>query len=100
MDERQARTRARSVVLALAALIALNEPLLGLVSGRDGATVLGFPPLFGYVFVVWAIVIAAQFAIARSTPPPPGPGPLPVDRSALPADRPALGETAPPREVY
>jgi hypothetical protein len=51
--------RDRMIGLFAAGLVALNPPILNLVSG----TVFGWPSLYLYLFAVWALLIAAAAAI-------------------------------------
>ena len=54
--KRTGRTRERLVGSALAGSVALNFPLLELVSGAGEP--LGIPSLFLYLFLVWAGLVA------------------------------------------
>jgi hypothetical protein len=64
----EARRRDKLVGLFVAGAVLLNPPVLTLVGG---STIAGWPTLFIYVFVVWALVIAAlAIAIERHRGPP------------------------------
>ncbi|MDX2258981.1 MAG: hypothetical protein NW205_08700 [Hyphomicrobiaceae bacterium] len=73
MNEPGSRSRTRTIILALGALIALNEPLLGLFTAPPAPASFGLPPLYLYVFAVWAAVILLQAAIVASADAAPRP---------------------------
>ena len=53
--------RDRMIGLFAGGLVALNPPILNLVSG----TVFGWPALYLYLFIVWALLIAGVALISE-----------------------------------
>jgi hypothetical protein len=66
----EARRRDKLVGLFVAGAMLLNPPLLSLVGG---STIAGWPTLFIYIFVVWALVIAALALAVEGRRHPPDP---------------------------
>ena len=63
--------RDRMVGLFVIAGVLFNPPILNLVGG----SIFGWPALFGYLFVAWALVIAGiALVVERDPGPPKGPG--------------------------
>ena len=63
---RRAARRDRLIGLFVLALILFNPPILNLFGG----TVFGWPALFIYLFVAWALIIAGVAFIAERNGPP------------------------------
>jgi hypothetical protein len=56
--------------LFVVGVVLFNPPILNLVGG----SIFGWPALFGYLFIAWAVVIAGvAFVVERSPGPPDGP---------------------------
>jgi len=66
---RRTERRDRLVGLFVAGVVLLDPPLLNLVGG----TLLGIPSLYLYLFVVWALLIAAVAIAMRSSGAPDDP---------------------------
>ncbi|MGW8321187.1 MAG: hypothetical protein ACWGSD_06510 [Thermodesulfobacteriota bacterium] len=69
------RRNERLVALFVAALLALNFPLLSLASVMK--QVWGIPVLYFYLFFVWAFIILASGLTLKRTRDPSGPAPEP-----------------------
>jgi hypothetical protein len=59
--------RDRMIGLFVVGVVLFNPPILNLVGG----SVFGWPALFGYLFVAWAIVIAGIAFVVERNPGPP-----------------------------
>jgi len=63
---RRAARRDRLIGLFILAAILFNPPILNLFGG----TIYGWPALFIYLFVAWALIIAGvALVVERNTPP-------------------------------
>ena len=63
---RRAARRDRLIGLFILALILFNPPILNLFGG----TVFGWPALYIYLFVAWALIIAAVAVVVERNAPP------------------------------
>lgn len=63
---RRAARRDRLIGLFVLAVMLFNPPILNLFGG----TVFGWPALYIYLFVAWALIIAGvAFVVERNAPP-------------------------------
>jgi hypothetical protein len=61
--------RDRMVGLFIVGVVLFNPPILNLIGG----SLFGWPSLFGYLFIAWALVIAGiAFVVERSSGSPEG----------------------------
>ena len=63
---RRAARRDRLIGLFILALILFNPPILTLFGG----TVFGWPALYIYLFVAWALIIAGVAVVVERNAPP------------------------------
>ena len=63
---RRAARRDRLIGLFILALILFNPPILNLFGG----TVFGWPALYIYLFVAWALIIAGVAVVVERNAPP------------------------------
>ena len=63
---RRAARRDRLIGLFILALILFNPPILNLFRG----TVFGWPALYIYLFVAWALIIAGVAVVVERNAPP------------------------------
>jgi len=73
------RRNERLVALFVAALLALNFPLLSLASAMK--QVWGIPVLYFYLFLAWAFIILASGLILKRTRDPSGSSPKPPEET-------------------